>query len=879
MLEKRFAFLVSSLLAALARTLSLTLPPGGRGLGYLGTLCFAAGVCAQPLKLHVPSPDWRDQIIYFVMTDRFFDGDATNNDQGADEFKAGERGKFNGGDLRGLTQKLDYIKSLGATAVWITPPVANQWFEPSINYTGYHGYWAEHFKKVDAHLGTLDDYKRLSDALHTREMYLVQDIVVNHTGNFFEYKGGWNAKNPAQFYTPNTGTRAVARPSQSPFDQNDPRDPKQRAAGIYHWTPAISNYGDKQQLVNFQMSSLDDLNTENEVVRRALRESYGYWISEVGVDAYRIDTAFFAPQSFFRDFFHSNDKRAPGIERVAKQTGRNNFLSFGEGFAIDKAFQEKGAREIEAYVPALPSMLNFPLYGTLGDVFARGQPTAVLADRIARMLRIHKNPHVMPSFLDNHDVDRFLTYGNEAALKQALAAMFTLPGIPTIYYGTEQGFKDARAAMFAAGWGSGGRDRFDTAAPLYQTIQELAELRRRYNVLSRGTPTTLHSNAAKPGALVYAMRAQGKATMLVAHNTAEHEVLVDALASGLPAHAMLAPRYGNAPQVSLNKNGSASFVMPPRATWVWEVSPKNTQIPAAQNRPISIEISPKMVTRADFAVRGRAQPNAALQLIVNGDLRAAAPLNADAKGQFTANVSTLDMSDATILHRAVVRDADGAATSQPIEFRVNRAWRTLANVADPAGDDRGRGGEISYPTDASYRARQMDLRNVTIAENGGALRIAATMPTISTLWKPANGFDHVAFTIFIELPNEAGGARVMPQQQGELPGDMRWHRRLRVHGWSNALTSPTGADEKNEGTNVTPGARVDVEMKTNRVTFTLPAAALGNRASLAGAKVYVTTWDYDNGYRPLLDKAEPYAMGGPKGAALVMDDSGIITLK
>ena len=112
--------------------------------------------------------------------------------------------------------------------------------------------------------------------------------------------------------------------------------------------------------------------------------------------------------------------------------------------------------------PRLQGMINFPLYGSLGDVFARGRPTAELADRIEAMLRVHANPHLLPSFIDNHDVDRFLAGGSEAALKQALLAMMTLPGIPVIYYGTEQGFAEQRAAMFAAGYGSGGRDRFDT---------------------------------------------------------------------------------------------------------------------------------------------------------------------------------------------------------------------------------------------------------------------------------------------------------------------------------------------------------------------------------------------------------------------------------
>src|SRR5690606_29063405 len=119
------------------------------------------------------------------------------------------------------------------------------------------------------------------------------------------------------------------------------------------------------------------------------------------------------------------------------------------------------ARKIDGYMRApggLRSMINFPLYGSLGDVFARGRAPAVLAHRIDSMLRLHDDPWRMPSFVDNHDVERFLAGGDAAGLRQALFAMLTLPGIPVVYYGTEQGFRGQRDAMFAGGHGSGGRD-------------------------------------------------------------------------------------------------------------------------------------------------------------------------------------------------------------------------------------------------------------------------------------------------------------------------------------------------------------------------------------------------------------------------------------
>ena len=308
--------------------------------------CAALAAQAQPLKLHVPSPDWRDQVIYMVMTDRFDDGNPRNNDQGVGAYDPRRGDKVNGGDFDGLRRRLDYLQALGATAVWVTPPVRNQWHDPMLGYWGYHGYWAQHFKQVDPHLGSLGDYRRLSDALHRRGMYLVQDIVVNHTGNHFEYGPRWSPKDPARDYVPNPRSRPAAAPTQSPFDLNDPRKPAHRRAAIYHWTPAIRDVTRRDEELDFQTSGLDDLNTENPVVRRALRDSHGWWIREAGVDAFRVDTAYHVPPAFFEDFIHSRDRRVPGIAEVARRTGRRDFRVCGEGFGIDAPGDQRFAAKL-----------------------------------------------------------------------------------------------------------------------------------------------------------------------------------------------------------------------------------------------------------------------------------------------------------------------------------------------------------------------------------------------------------------------------------------------------------------------------------------------------------------------------------------------------
>lgn len=845
-----------------------------------------AKLSSKALKLHVPSPDWRDQVIYFVLTDRFDDGDPGNNNQGAGEFNPASNAGYSGGDLRGLVRRLDYIQGLGATALWITPPVANQWWDAAIQYSGYHGYWAENFRKVDAHLGQLADYKVLSDRLHRSGMYLVQDIVLNHTGNFFHYAGPWDARQPARNFRRNAAGGGPQRPSQWPFSLNDARDPIQRKAGIYHWTPNVTDFTDPVQERNFQMSGLDDLNTENPAVRKALRESYGYWIKEVGVDAFRLDTAFYVPPAAVSDFMHAQDRAAPGVAQVAAQTGRSRFLVFGEGFGIDKPYEDTQARKIETYVTGdgaqgMQGMLNFPLYGTAGDVLARGRPTAELGYRIRSLMLVHANPHLMPSFVDNHDVDRFLAGADTVALQQNLALIMTLPGVPVIYYGTEQGFTEQRASMFKGGYGSGGQDHFNAQAPLYQYIRRLTQLRHDHRVLSRGVPTVLRDNPVGPGALVYRMD-DGTQQALVVFNTATSPALLDNLATGLPTGGVLKGVFaheGVPRDEVVDAQGRITLTLPPRSVAVWMLGADRKPV-VAQADVITLEPLASARTVGEVVVHGQAPAGQRVHVVVDGDLQAARSVVATATGQWQATVPTDDMVDPDVEHSVVAWSADAGQASAAQSFRVERPWRVVADVADPIGDDAGPSGTYRYPTDPGWtRHRQLDLQRVRVLTSGASLRLDVTTNAITTLWNPANGFDHVAFTVFVALPGRSDGASIMPLQNAALPAGMQWHYRLRAHGWSNALFSSAGASASQEGSPVGPAADIRVDKAANTLSFVLKSSALGHPATLSGAKIYVTTWDYDGGYRALGPDVNTGRFGGGQPSdPLIMDASAVITI-
>ena len=848
-----------------------------------------SGGSDSELKLHVASPDWQDQIVYFVMTDRFNDGDSSNNDQGASEFDPKDGARYSGGDLKGVEQKIDYIKGLGATTVWVTPPVANQWWDPQTNYGGYHGYWASNFMEVDKHMGSLDDYKHLSSSLHKAGMYLMQDVVVNHMGNFFSYQGGWDASDPTKFLAMNTGAKPGAAPTQAPFDMNDPRVAANVKAGIYHWTPAISDYSNAIQEKTYQLSDLDDLNTSNPTVRDALRKSYDYWIQNVGVDAFRIDTAFYVEPDFFKDFLYSTDKTNPGVMTAAKASGRDNFFAFGEGFASDKAYENTYEKKIDSYMTdpsdgsdILPGMINFPLYGTAGDVFARGQATAQLGYRIRQMMALHKRPHLMPSFLDNHDVNRFLSGGSQDGLKQNLLLMMTLPGIPVIYYGTEQAFTEQRGAMFKGGYKSGDKDHFDTSAPLYQYIAQVANLRKSNKVFSRGTPTVLKENAASAGAFAYKMEYQGT-TAVVVYNTSDSDTLVDNVPTGLAANAELTPAFamnGTAPKVVVDANSKFTLRLPARAAYVWLVG-SNPGTPVASTGTLSMSALTDTTESGDFAVSGASSKVASFKLVVDGDLAHAQTVTPAGDGSWSATVDTSTMIDPAILHNIVAWSEETGAISASGTFYVNRSFAQAAQIDDPAGDDSGPTGAYHYPTDDSWGTNhQGDIRKVTVSTAGASMKIDIQTSLVTSVWNPSNGFDHVAFTIFIQIPGKSGGTSVMPLQNATLPGGMSWNYRIRAHGWSNALFSSTDASASSEGTTVSPAASIQVDKTTNTVSFTLTDASLGKPASLSGAKIYVTTWDYDGGYRGLCRKPPSSGRSGAVRAIdpLVLDATQVITL-
>ena len=835
--------------------------------------CLAAD--ADSRLLHVPSPDWRDQMVYMIMVDRFNDGDPTNNDLGFGEYDPTNPNRFHGGDLRGIEAKLDYLQALGVTAIWITPPVANQTMSSVYDMAGWHGYWAVDFKTVDPHLGTLDDYRALSHALHCRGMYLLQDIVTNHLGIFFGYEGEYDpedtAKNFVLFEDPDGLPPA---PTMAPFHMIDRRNPEHAAADIYHWTPAIEDYRDAHQENFYQLGDLADINTENEQVIDVLKSAYRYWMREVGVDGFRVDTAKYVSLDFWTRFFHDAD----GIYPYARALGKDRFLTFGETFEGSEPFEVTAEKRMlhlmtDAEKPGFNSMLGFPVYFEIDRVVSAGQATAQLGARINALMELFPNPHVIPTFIDNHDTKRFLSSNTEAAFRQALALIYTIPGIPIIYQGTEQGLVKSRPSLFSKLWDGG--DAFSRGSPHFDYVRSLTTLRKNHPSLRRGGFELLDATSAGPGVFSFAREYENE-RLAVVMNTANHPVLASNLNAGFAANAEVRSLFPK--EVSdfavTDAKGRVTLELPARAVLVLS---EGAVLDDAKGTPppeftITIDQVSGGVHSADFTLTGRvSEPFHALQVIRSGSLENAEVLLADAEGRWRLEVPVRDLGERNQELRFYSPSRQVASDAFSYLARVESPEIEL-DFEDELNDDHGPSGRYFGPTwNPDQRTR--DIEGARVRAAGANLELTLTMGEISQVWMPTNGFDNVMITTFVDVPTRQGIA-ALPEVYGKMPQGGDWDIAHVGYGWGSYFYSAEGAsaERRGEALGATPHMHVDAELK--QVTMVFEGALMGVE-DWRGSRMYVTTWDVsqEGDYLPMQPDGSKWGFGGAEpNASKIMDD-------
>ncbi|WP_243455958.1 alpha-amylase family glycosyl hydrolase [Sphingosinicella sp. BN140058] len=535
-----------------------------------------------------PAPAYRDRtpeqdLIYFVLPDRFENGD-TGNDHGGiaggrleHGFDPAAKGFYHGGDLKGLTARLDYIAGLGATAIWLGPIYKNKPVQggPGQESAGYHGYWITDFTQVDPHFGTAAELKTFVAAAHARGIKVYLDIITNHTADVIKYRecpkndcayrglGDYpHSRRGGITGAPiNDGFAGIDKPQQR-FDNFEqltrpdfaytPYVPKNEVRvkvpawlndPIYYHNRGDSTFrGESSQLGDF--SGLDDLFTENPRVVNGFIEIFGRWIDDFGIDGFRIDTARHVNSEFWQAF-------VPAMIERARARGIPNFHIFGEVFDPDPGMLARFTK-----VDRYPAVLDFAFQATVTDVIAKGGPTERLA-RLFQMDSLYEGGAAaamrLPTFLGNHDMGRFAHFvrvanpqaSEDEVLKRVVlghAMLLFARGVPTIYYGDEQGFvgdggdQDAREDMFPSRVASYNDNRlvgsaattamsnFDPKAPLYEAIAAMAALRRAEPALSRGEQIVRLSSDG-PGLFAFSRRApSGGGEILVVLNTSSASV-------------------------------------------------------------------------------------------------------------------------------------------------------------------------------------------------------------------------------------------------------------------------------------------------------------------------------------------------------------------
>ncbi|MHC9011220.1 alpha-amylase family glycosyl hydrolase [Stenotrophomonas rhizophila] len=457
------------------------------------SLALSFALSASP-ALAIERPDYvgtrepfASQAVYFVVTDRFVNGDPSNDhrDQGGAHRtfdipvpcpdKVDGNIGYLGGDFKGVLDNAAYIRNLGFGAVWITPIIDNpdQAFTGSKpisctstltdrGKTGYHGYWGVNFYTLDEHLPSRDlDFAAFTRGLHAADLKVVLDIVGNHGS-------------PAW-------TMPVAQPQFGQIFDKDGRLiadhqnlPPQQLDPVHNPLHAFYNNigpvdGKHGSIFDGNLAELSDFNEHNPAVMDYLVGAYLQWSAQ-GVDALRIDTIGWLPHPWWHAFVNRIRAEHPGM------------FMFGEAFDYDASKIAEHTWPANANV----SVLDFPLRGALSSVFGKEQKGFdTLAEPLHLLDGPYANPYELMSFYDNHDMARL--DATDAGFIDAHNWLFTARGIPVIYYGSETGFMRSRAEH-AGNRAYFGQARVNDApnSPIYAPLQRIAKLREATPALQRG---------------------------------------------------------------------------------------------------------------------------------------------------------------------------------------------------------------------------------------------------------------------------------------------------------------------------------------------------------------------------------------------------------
>ncbi len=577
------------------------------------------------------SGDFRSETIYFLMTARFYDGDPSNNYYNRDRYKAGD--PHWRGDFKGLIQQLDYIKDLGFTAIWITPPVENR---SGLDYHGYHAY---DFYTVDPRLESPDaSYKDFIDAAHAKGMKVIQDVVVNHSGQYGLRGEVWIDHLPIKYYVPAGSTQGqidnglyqghLGDYSRTNRDDNDnpvaPQwfrerhnsdpdgivplvDPKtgvtvpspgydpNRFIGIdaqgldpnwYHLDGFMAG-GDWENPAALQKKHMAgdtiDLATGNQNVKDYINGAIQMYL-DMGVDAIRLDTVKHVERDELLTYIHNWQAHKPGLfvfgENLVKGTGWGSEIANDNASAVIRPWWYTRTTQD----PSNPNgggdsglaVLDFSLFSTFRDNVTRGNLGGV--GGIFGMDWIYGDPTKLVTFFQNHDVgpDNDFKYrfgGDQAHAALVYNLLWTVRGIPTLYYGEEimfqaglpQDIANANDTIDQTGRAYFGPHLDDLATtqahPLYQHIKRLNQIRKAVPALQKAPMSQVNEWSAGMS-FVRDLSGEGSYAVVGLAASSQQNITVTGVQNGSYTDVV------SGATVNVG-NGSLSFSVPAYSARIW----------------------------------------------------------------------------------------------------------------------------------------------------------------------------------------------------------------------------------------------------------------------------------------------------------------------
>jgi glycosidase len=488
---------------------SVQINPAARPGDYPLTLETDGGRTSIPFRLNQPlDPAGNFQgitnadVVYLIMPDRFADGDASNDAPPGSPAAANDRANaraFHGGDLRGIINRLPYLKELGVTALWINPwydnpNTVNECDKPWCPNTNYHGYHAIDYYSVEDHFGDMRSLVELVERAHALGLKVIQDQVANHVG----IQHPWATDPPLDNWFHGNQARHI----QNPFRGDTLLSPH---ASMEERRPTLDGWFNDQ---------LPDMNQEEPEVARYEIQNALWWIGMTGLDGIRQDTIQYMPRSFIRELSLALHRQYPRMWMV------------GEVFDFDPAhtsFFMGGRRGWDGIDTDLDAVFDFPLWKTSTDVFTGAKPVRALRD----MLKYDANyadASRLVTMISNHDVRRNASMKGMTmeALMLQTAFLLTVRGVPQLYYGDEiamEGDEDPdNRRDFPGGWPGDKRNAFTASGRnpkeqrMFEWTRDWLRLRREHTAIRHGASIDLFYDA---DAYAYARRSESETVIII----------------------------------------------------------------------------------------------------------------------------------------------------------------------------------------------------------------------------------------------------------------------------------------------------------------------------------------------------------------------------